>query len=282
MGRGIENNLCVGLSYTTAQPGSTFGKEQPPTYFQCTFSPCIQLTDCGDPSPVAHVLCHHPLVWAMAGAGFAAFGLHLQWLHQYSSLCKHKLPCCLELLQIIHIDSALLMIKYDVLQSVHLTGKLDWIYRFEVGWVVFSYIARLFFFFLPCGTSCHFANEELPSCLLIKPSISEGFTSSCLIKQLIYCMPHHHLRGPLPHSHHKQSSSCRSIRLSRLCPETTGWRTGDRTGPSEGRRLQITYLWMASLGLPRIGRITVTELVLVLERTSCLYRGSQKRKCSTR
>lgn len=82
----MENNLCVGLSYTTAQPGSTFGREQPPTYFQCAFSPCIQLADCGDSAPVAHVLCHHHHVRAMAGVGFAAFGLH-----QYSSLCKHKL-----------------------------------------------------------------------------------------------------------------------------------------------------------------------------------------------
>lgn len=40
------------------------------------------------------------------------------------------------------------MIKYNVLQRLHLTGKLDWIYRFEVGWVVFSYIAGLFFFCL--------------------------------------------------------------------------------------------------------------------------------------
>lgn len=102
-------------------------------------------------------------------------------------------PCCSELLQIIHIDSALLMIKYNVLQCLHLTGKLDWIYRFEVGWVVFSYVAGLFFFFFPRGTLCHFANEELPSCLLIKTSISEGFASSCLIRQLIYCMPHRHL-----------------------------------------------------------------------------------------
>lgn len=103
---------------------------------------------CGDLSPVARVLCHRPRVQAMAGVGFAAFTLHSQWLHQYSSLCKHKLSCCSDSLHIIHIDSALLMIKYNVLQSLRLTGKLDWIYLFEVGWVVFSYVVGLFFFFL--------------------------------------------------------------------------------------------------------------------------------------
>lgn len=137
---------------------------------------------CGDLSPVARVLCHRPRVQAMAGVGFAAFTLHSQWLHQYSSLCKHKLSCCSDSLHIIHIDSALLMIKYNVLQSLRLTGKLDWIYLFEVGWVVFSYVVGLFFFFFTHGTSCHFANEELPTCLLIKTSISEGFTCSCLIR----------------------------------------------------------------------------------------------------
>jgi len=225
----MEKTLYVGLACTTVQHKSTFGREQLPTYFQCTFYPCIQLAGCGDPSSVAHVLCHH--LHAYKGHGGSGLYCIRAALAKTTSLCENKLPLLLGSLQIIHINSALLMIKYNVLQSQNLTGKLDWIYRFEVGWIAFSYVVDLFFL-LPCGTSCHYANEELPSWLLIKTSISVGFISSCLITQLISRMPHHHLRGTLHPSYHKQSSS---TRLSQLCPETTGWRAQDRTGPSKGR-----------------------------------------------
>lgn len=149
VGRGTENNLCVGLSYTTAQPGSPFGREQPPTYFfGAVFLPAFSWQAVG-------TLPH----WPMSSVTSPMYGPWREWALQHlGCTCNGCInihlfvnincPCCSELLQIIHIDSALLMIKYNVLQCLHLTGKLDWIYRFEVGWVVFSYVAGLFFFFL--------------------------------------------------------------------------------------------------------------------------------------
>lgn len=188
-----------------SSPTQQHSREQLPTYLQCT-SPCIQLWGSfpSGPCPLSP-----PHVLPLQHSGCPCDGCIS--IHLFVNM---NFPCCSESLHIIPIDSALLMIKYNVLQSLRLTGKLDWIYCFEVGWVVFSYVADLFSFFLPCGTLCHFANEELPYCLLIKASICEAFTSSCLIRQLMYCMPHHHLCGPLFHSHHKQSSSCRSSPLS--------------------------------------------------------------------
>lgn len=113
-------------------------------------------------APVALVLCHRAM--GLCSTQSNHINIHL--------FVKMTCPCCSESLQIIHIDPALLMIKYNVLQSLRLTRKLDWIYCFEVGCVVFSYIA---FFFPPpphlCGTLCHFANEELPSHLLLKASL---------------------------------------------------------------------------------------------------------------
>lgn len=77
------------------------------------------------------VLCHRAM--GLCSTQSNHINIHL--------FVKMTCPCCSESLQIIRIDPALLMIKYNVLQSLHLTRKLDWIYCFEVGCVVFRYFA---------------------------------------------------------------------------------------------------------------------------------------------
>lgn len=101
------------------------------------YSPCIWPAGS---APVALVLCHRAM--GLCSTQSNHINIHL--------FVKMTCPCCSESLQIIHIDPALLMIKYNVLQSLCLTRKLDWIYCFEVGCIVFSYIA---FFFPPSPSS---------------------------------------------------------------------------------------------------------------------------------
>lgn len=87
--------------------------------------------------------------------------------------------------------------------------------------------------------------KNYPLAFLLKTSISEGFTSSCLIRQLIYCMSHRHLLGPFPHSHHQllwgQQTEPTLPRNHRL--ENRG-----QNRSSKGRRLQSICLWMTPLG----------------------------------